>query len=386
MIPAIIGAIGAIAGAGINAHVQEGQNAENRQYNREYLQQQRKWALEDREYYEKYNDPKNALKRLQDAGINPMAMGSEIGTGESAMPTNPNFAPPEGIVGANFQQTASDVMQGFLGVQQMELNKKKTDAETKKLAAETSLTNIQQGLATKSKEELESKIQILNQQLADLKFEFELKKRYRNSEYKNIVDSLYYDVQQKRTNSHLLNIFGFYDYVANLTNILASAENTVENTRLASKYAWSAVENALANMKNAKVNEKLSHIPMTEHLIKMEPFATKYVDDDGHVTYHNWMNEYEFERAFRVGMKQKAFKGSALQNDYLQKNVDWYSYNQILNGINTGVGAATSIYGMRNPVQNPLNMGNTQDTWYDYDKKGKVQHVQRTTRNSYRGR
>lgn len=316
-------------------------NTQNRKLFRENRDLQRKWALEDRQHLEEYNDPSAQLNRLEKAGINPMLYNDLGNTGESAMPTNPSNNPIEMSAGnVNFSDAAGSIINAELQQQQLNLNKKKNDAEISNINAQTSLTNIQQGLMSKSKEEVEGKIAILGQQLKDLKFEYNLRVKYGDSQMKNTVDSLYYDVQHKRTESHLLNIFGFPEYVAKLTDILASAENTVENTRLASKYAWAAVENALANLKNAKTNENLSKPVVAQFNWDSKPFNTP----DGKMSnMFDWRRRTEIEQGDNQTefMRYNTFN-TKLGGIFLQKNVDWYIYNQVLNGINTGANAANS--------------------------------------------
>lgn len=393
------GIVAAGIAAGVQAASTAGQlayqsnlNTQNRKLFRENRDLQRKWALEDRQHLEEYNDPSAQLNRLEKAGINPMLYNNIGSTGESAMPTNPSNNPIEMNSGnVNFSGAAGSIINAELQQQQLNLNKKKNDAEISNINAQTSLTNIQQGLAAKSKEELEGNIAILGQQLKDLQFEYQLRVKYGDSQMKNTVDSLYYDVQHKRTESHLLNIFGLPEYVAKLTDILASAENTVENTRLASKYAWSAVENALANMKNAETNrksynlqKKLAAIPLAQHYEDSQGYSIGKDKDGKDAVF----NAYQMRSKGTILGTRNALRGSALQNDYLQKNVNWYIYNQVLNGINTGANAANSAANVISTAHGypamPLNMGNQQDTWYDYNQNGRIEHVQRTTRNSYR--
>lgn len=393
------GIVAAGIAAGVQAASTAGQmayqsnlNSQNRKLFRENRDLQRKWALEDRQHLEEYNEPSAQLNRLEKAGINPMLYNDLGNTGESAMPTNPSNNPIEMSAGnVNFSEMGSSIVNASLQQQQLNLNKKKTDAEISNINAQTSLTNIQQGLTSKSKEEVEGKIAILGQQLKDMQFEYKLRVKYGDFLLKNTVDSLFYDVQHKRTESHLLNIFGVPEYVANLTNILASAENTVENTRLASKYAWAAVENALANIKNAETNrksynlqKKLAAIPLAQHYEDSQGYSIGK-DKDGKDAI---FNAYQMRSKGTILGTRNALRGGALQNDYLQKNVNWYIYNQVLNGINTGANAANSAANVISTAHGypamPLNMGNQQDTWYDYNQNGRIEHVQRTTRNSYR--
>lgn len=390
----IISAATAAASQGANMAYQSNLNSANRKLFRENRDLQRQWALDDRQHLEEYNDPSAQLNRIEKAGINPMLFNNLGDTGESAMPVNPSNNPIEMTAGhVNFSDTSNSIISAELQQQQLNLNKKKNDAEISNINAQTSLTNIQQVLAAKSKEEIEGKISILNQQLKDLQLEYKLRLKYGDSQLKNTVDSLYYDVQQKRTESHLLNIFGFSEYVAKITDILASAENTVENTRLAHKYAWSAVENALANMKNAETNrksynlqKKLAAIPLAQHYEDSQGYSIGKDKDGKDAVF----NAYQMRAKGTILGTRNALRGSALQNDYLQKNVNWYVYNQVLNGINTGAYAANSAANVISTAHGypavPLNMGNTQDTWYNYNQNGRISHVQRTTRNSYRGR
>ena len=388
------GIVAAGIAAGVQAASTAGQmayqsnlNSANRKLFRENRDLQRKWALEDRQHLEEYNDPSAQLNRLEKAGINPMLYNDLGSTGESAMPTNPSNNPIEMSAGnVNFSDAAGSIINAELQQQQLNLNKKKNDAEISNINAQTSLTNIQQGLTAKSKEEVEGKIAILGQQLKDLEFEYKLRVKYGDNFMKQQVDSLYYDVMHKRTDSHLLNIFGFPEYIANLTNILASAENTVENTRLASKYAWAAVENALANMKNAKTNENLAKPVMAQFDWDSKPFNTP----NGKMSnMFDWRRRTELEQ----GDKQTEFMryntlNTKLGGIFLQKNVDWYTYNQILNGVNTAANAANATANVISTAHGypamPLNMGNQQDTWYDYNQNGRIEHLQRTTRHSYR--
>lgn len=393
------GIVAAGIAAGVQAASTAGQlayqsnlNTQNRKLFRENRDLQRQWALEDRQHLEEYNDPLAQLNRLEKAGINPMLYNDLGTTGESAMPTNPSNNPIEMSAGnVNFSDAAGSIINAELQQQQLNLNKKKNDAEIRNINAQTSLTNIQQGLMAKSKEEVEGKIAILGQQLKDLQLEYELRLKYGDSQLKNTVDSLYYDVQHKRTESHLLNIFGFPEYVANLTNILASAENTLENTRLASKYAWSSVQNALANMKNAETNRKsynlqrkLAAIPLAQHYEDSQGYSIGKDSSGNDAVF----NAYQMRAKGSILGTRNALRGGALQNDYLQKNVNWYIYNQVLNGINTGANAANSAANVISTAHGypamPLNMGNQQDTWYNYNQNGRIEHVQRTTRNSYR--
>lgn len=342
----IIAAGIAAAGTAAQMAYQDNLNTANRKLFRENRDLQRKWALEDRQHLEEYNDPSAQLNRIERAGINPMLYNDLGNTGESAMPNNPSNNPIEMSAGnVNFSDTAGSIINAELQQQQLNLNKKKNDAEISNINAQTSLTNIQQGLAAKSKEELEGKIAILGQQLKDLQFEYRLRLKYGDMLMKHQVDALYYDVQHKRTESHLLNIFGFPEYVANLTNILASAENTVENTHLASKYAWSVVENALANMKNAETNrksynlqEKLAAIPLAQHYEDSQGYSIGKDANGKDAVF----NAYQMRSKGTILGTRNALRGGALQNDYLQKNVNWYIYNQVLNGINTGANAANS--------------------------------------------
>ena len=68
------GPVGAIAGMGLNAILQGGQNRKNRAFQREMYGQQRRDALTDRDYMNAYNSPTQQRQRLEDAGLNAALM------------------------------------------------------------------------------------------------------------------------------------------------------------------------------------------------------------------------------------------------------------------------------------------------------------------------
>jgi hypothetical protein len=120
-------------------------NTQNINYDREMADRQRQQALDDRTHAEKYNDPKQQLQRLKEAGLNPnLIYGTSGNTGESPLvKSTPNK-------GVNLQapQYNSKVPE-IIGNSLIDyLNAKQIEASTKQTEAST--TNLQQDLNLKT--------------------------------------------------------------------------------------------------------------------------------------------------------------------------------------------------------------------------------------------
>ena len=71
-----------LLGYNINSHSQNKQN----DYNLQLYQMQRADALADREHLEQYNSPKNQMRLLKEAGLNPMLAYGQLGNFQSVLP------------------------------------------------------------------------------------------------------------------------------------------------------------------------------------------------------------------------------------------------------------------------------------------------------------
>lgn len=129
MWPAIIGAVGSLAGAALNAHnsSQAADTAYGRQKELMALQQQ--YAVENWNREVNYNDPKEQMKRLQGAGLNPNLVYGNGAAGleapATASPTAPS-APMQATAPGDFGATVSDAVQAAVGISQA----KKAGSET----------------------------------------------------------------------------------------------------------------------------------------------------------------------------------------------------------------------------------------------------------------
>jgi hypothetical protein len=90
LIPAVAGAVGlglSSRQSKKNRDLQSGQNTEDRNFQRQMYDLQRGDALADRAHYEEYNDPKNTIARMKNAGLAPQLLYGNSGpVGTTEMP------------------------------------------------------------------------------------------------------------------------------------------------------------------------------------------------------------------------------------------------------------------------------------------------------------
>jgi len=130
-------------GALLNFFSQQSTNAQNRNFSREQMHQQREWALQDRDHYEDYNSPVAQMERLKQAGLNPnLIYGSSPGgaAGGTDIPSG---------VGANSVVSQAPMFGSVLGEF---YNVMKNDAEIDNIEADTAAkvanaTNIEANTA-----------------------------------------------------------------------------------------------------------------------------------------------------------------------------------------------------------------------------------------------
>ena len=125
-----------LLGYNMNSHSQNKQN----DYNLQLYKMQRSDALSDRAHLEQYNSPKNQMRLLKEAGLNPMLAYSQLGNFQSVLP---NKTSAEG--GASYAPYRLDFANALplaqveninadtkLKESQAALNSKKADTETEK--------------------------------------------------------------------------------------------------------------------------------------------------------------------------------------------------------------------------------------------------------------
>ena len=129
MWPAIIGAVGSLAGAGINAA--SSSSAADTAYGRQkaLMALQQQYAVENWNREVNYNDPKEQMKRLKAAGLNPNLVYGSGAAGleapSTAAPTAPS-APMQATTPGNFGSAVSDAVQAAVGIAQAKKAKSET--------------------------------------------------------------------------------------------------------------------------------------------------------------------------------------------------------------------------------------------------------------------
>ncbi|WNK13695.1 MAG: DNA pilot protein [Microvirus sp.] len=91
----LIGAAGAVAGAGINAVSVGKANKRSIEYAREAYAKQRADSIEFWNMQNAYNDPSAQMARFKAAGLNPNLIYGQGNSGNAAAPDVPQFRPPE---------------------------------------------------------------------------------------------------------------------------------------------------------------------------------------------------------------------------------------------------------------------------------------------------
>lgn len=133
MWPAIIGAVGSLAGSAMNnsASASAADTAYGRQKELMALQQQ--YAVENWNREVNYNSPKEQMKRLKEAGLNPNLVygngASGLQAGPVAAPTAPS-APMQVTAPGNFGSAVSDAVNAAVGIAQAKKAKSETIAQT----------------------------------------------------------------------------------------------------------------------------------------------------------------------------------------------------------------------------------------------------------------
>ena len=153
MWPAIIGAVGSLAGAGINAA--SSSSAADTAYGRQkaLMALQQQYAVENWNREVNYNDPKEQMKRLKSAGLNPNLIYGSGAAGleapSTAAPTAPS-APMQATTPGNFGSAVSDAVQAAVGIAQA----KKAGAETigQKIENEFNLKTLNERIASVGKQ------------------------------------------------------------------------------------------------------------------------------------------------------------------------------------------------------------------------------------------
>lgn len=142
MWPAIIGAVGSLAGSAMNnsASASAADTAFGRQKELMALQQQ--YAVDNWNREVNYNSPKEQMKRLKEAGLNPNLVygngASGLQAGPIAAPTAPS-APMQVTAPGNFGSAVSDAVNAAVGI-----------AQAKKAKSETIAQNIENEYLTKT--------------------------------------------------------------------------------------------------------------------------------------------------------------------------------------------------------------------------------------------
>lgn len=117
MWPAIIGAVGSIA-SGLLSNSQADSNAkESFQRQKELMALQQRYAVENWNREVNYNDPKQQMKRLKDAGLNPNLVYGNGASGleapQTAAPTAPSAPMAQPIPFGNFVMDAVEALKGI---------------------------------------------------------------------------------------------------------------------------------------------------------------------------------------------------------------------------------------------------------------------------------
>lgn len=168
----IAGAIGTYAASKQNRKAQEATNAANLALAR----QQNDWNIQQWEREMDWNSPANKLRLLEDAGLNPVWYGANLGPTETQAPKSADLAnqvAPQldaGAIGSSLGNlTSSLIAAGNYNLQrkQQDLESRKIDIEEKRLGVESAKT--QQDI-----EESQARVKNLTQTLDNLKKEGKL--------------------------------------------------------------------------------------------------------------------------------------------------------------------------------------------------------------------
>lgn len=132
MWPAIIGAAASIAGSAINNANSAGAADKSFARQKQLMAIQQQYAVDNWNRETNYNDPRQQMKRLKDAGLNPNLIYGNGAAGleapSVAAPTAP-AAPMQVTAPGNFGSAVSDAVQAAVGIHQAEKAKSETTAQ-----------------------------------------------------------------------------------------------------------------------------------------------------------------------------------------------------------------------------------------------------------------
>lgn len=132
MWPAIIGAVGSLVGSGVNAAVSSNAASTSYERQKQLMALQNQYAVENWNRENNYNSPKEQMKRLKEAGLNPDLVygngASGLQSGPISSPSAPS-APMQVTAPGDFGSTVSDAVQAAVGIRQSEKTKSETMAQ-----------------------------------------------------------------------------------------------------------------------------------------------------------------------------------------------------------------------------------------------------------------
>ncbi len=121
-------------------------NRRGEKFNREVMEKQRKWSLEDWHMQNAYNDPAAQMQRLKNAGLNPhLVYGNGTSTQAESVRATPNQSAPS-YAKPQFSLDMINPVMAALGVQQAQANISRTNAETDAIKSRTAGTEFQNNL------------------------------------------------------------------------------------------------------------------------------------------------------------------------------------------------------------------------------------------------
>lgn len=168
----IASAFGTAAAARQNRKAQE----ETNKANLLLAKQQNDWNIQQWEREMAYNSPANKLKLLEDAGLNPIWYGSNLGPTETQAPKSADLAnqvAPQldaGAIGSSLGTLTSSL----IAAGQYNLQRKQQDLESRKIDIEERRLGIESAKTTQDIEESKARVENLTQTLDNLKKEGKL--------------------------------------------------------------------------------------------------------------------------------------------------------------------------------------------------------------------
>lgn len=160
-------------GAGLYAGYQNRKNEDEANsariaWEREKMNTERGWALEDWNRNAIYNSPRSQMERFKDAQLNPHLIYGNVGSSPQPMPRATNIGTPEistsGHIAANqaMLQSASNAADYFMKAKMIENDARLKDAQVLNLQSQAEKNGIQSDLTKATWDDLIQKIKLEN--------------------------------------------------------------------------------------------------------------------------------------------------------------------------------------------------------------------------------